>query len=184
MFTKNEVNKKLLDAYGLFEDGQPKYRVVWSTDEKENRVGKHEVWYGEIYVREEHGVKEYPKYSYCPDRWILEVRAYTFNPELTSKISYEPLFVMQDKNGNHLLLSLDACFVAINSILNRQKPQPWNWQREIYEEDKAFQKDKKEIINKLKERSRDNMDWKWADKEAVFVSTNQVNGSKPGDDNV
>lgn len=189
--TKDEVNKRLKENFGLFQDGLPKYRVVWSTDEVEKRVGEHELWYGEIFVKKFQGIKEYKKYDYCPEKWILEIRAYTFNAELVEPVSYEPLFVMQDKFGNYLPLNYDACVAAINSVESRPVRQPRSWKQDVYEEEALLQKDKKVLLNKLNERGRDNMDWKWADKEAVFIPNKEadsplvkVNGSSPEDNDV
>jgi hypothetical protein len=100
-----EVNKKLADNYGLFFDGKPNYRVVWSTDETEKRFGTVRVFAGSIFIREETGVHEMPKYPFSKDRFVLEKRILLFNPELTEKIGYEPLFVFQDKHGNPLPLA-------------------------------------------------------------------------------
>lgn len=91
----NTINQRLRDEYGLFDDGNPRFRVVWSDDQYEVRFGTYEkVTESGIYLGTEEGFKYVPKYNYLPHQFVLE-RA-TGVPEgtkeLTTKISYEPMW--------------------------------------------------------------------------------------------
>lgn len=175
MINKTEANARLIERYGIYEDGKPRFRVVWSTDEKEKRVGEHEEYYNEIFVRKFFGVAEYPKYSFCPDRWVLEMRVPTHNPELTEQNSYEPLWVLQDKNGNYLPLNWDAIEIIIQALNRRPKRTMMNWKDEAEAEDAdlaAAKKRDKELLEQILP-SPDSLEYKMALGEGITLSTNQ-----------
>lgn len=148
--TKEEANKILLDRYGLDLHGKQKFRVVWSTEETEVRVGEFEEWYGEIFVRRLSGAREWPKYSYIEDKWILEELVPSNNPELLERLSYEPIYVFQDKHGNYLPLNIDAAHAVINAILSRPEFKPRTEKQDLYEENEKKEKEKKEFKSMLK----------------------------------
>ena len=100
------INEKLKE-HGLNLFDAPLYRVVWSDTQLERRRGVWRVMFGEIFLREETGVREVPKYNYILERWILErwfPPTMAWNPELpdSSQGDYIPLYVFQDKHGNPL----------------------------------------------------------------------------------
>lgn len=91
-------NNRLRDLYGLYYDGKPLYRLVWSDSQIEKRFGTWEIWSGQIFIREFTGVHEAPKYPWIKNRWILERReGHIPNPELAEQIEYEPKWVFQNE---------------------------------------------------------------------------------------
>lgn len=97
------INQRLIDHYGLFENGQPRYRVVWSDDEIEKRLTN---FTAEGFELPYSIVREVPKYrQYIQHKFVLEglvgVPEYQ-QEEALNKISYEPLWVFQDANNNPL----------------------------------------------------------------------------------
>lgn len=99
--------QRFLDLQGLSLTGKPKYRIVWSDDEFETRIGTYDEYSGNIFLRTVKGAKMVPKYPYVRHRWILEKYfspdvAYTECLPDSSQGLYEPLFVFQDKYGNPL----------------------------------------------------------------------------------
>lgn len=149
--TKEQVNRILLDHFGNDLLGKPKFQVVWSTDETEIRVGKFDEYYGGVYVRTIHGAKEWKKYSYLPDKWVLEQLVPTSNPELKEKLSYEPIYVFQDKDGNYLPLNLDVAIAVVTAILNRVPPKPRSEAQDLYEEEEKARKEKEQFKKMLKD---------------------------------
>lgn len=93
-------NNRLRDLYGLYYDGQPLYRIVWSDSQIENRFGTFEKWKSGIYLGSHTGIAEVPKYPWIKERWVLERReGHTPNPELPETISYEPKWVFENEQG-------------------------------------------------------------------------------------
>lgn len=146
---KETINKKLIDNYGLDLSGKPKYRVVWSEDETEIRVGKLEEWYGGVIVRVHEGAKEVKKYSYISDRFVLEMLVPTNNNELITKMNYEPLYVFQDGEGNFLPLNWDVIEIILNSLANRQPTKHLTEEQFQYLEDEETAKQKKAMKDRL-----------------------------------
>lgn len=129
------LNRKL-EERGRSLDGRPIWRLVWSTDLREKRLGEFHDFYGDIYLRTTKCVKEVPKYWYAKDRWVLE--RLTFLPpnaaihkELIGQVelditkptmngSYEPIYVFQDKDQN----PLEVTEWAIEAVLQALEKGP------------------------------------------------------------
>lgn len=112
------INKQLLDTYGseLFAGDQPKFRVVFSTDQLEKRWMTH-TNEGFQFLHPE--VREVPKYRhYITDKYILEriVPIDLENSDLTEKVGYEPAWVFQDSKGNYLPPRFDVCSIVVDSL--------------------------------------------------------------------
>jgi len=107
MGTLETINERLELYYGREIDGRARYRVVWSTDLTEKRIGEFNEFYGHIYLRTITGLKEVLKYPYDQNRWVLERLFYVKNPELVSEKpgSYEPINILKDRNENYLPLN-------------------------------------------------------------------------------
>lgn len=124
------INKKLLDAYGYaIDENKAKFRIVWSTDQRENRFGEFiERTEGGVFLREVKGIQEVQKYPWDKDRWILEHLVY-LNPngviarELVESRgwSYEWLYTFQGPNKEFLPLNEDVAFIRIHFFINRNK---------------------------------------------------------------
>jgi hypothetical protein len=112
------INQQLIDLFGIDTiTGDSMWRVVWSDTQTEKRLTKYTDLGIEL-LRPE--VRELPKYSYIPHKYILEnlVLIPVQNmPELpASKISYEPIFVFETKVGEPLPPRLDVCKFVIDTI--------------------------------------------------------------------
>src|SRR5712691_9728847 len=94
------LNQRLIDHFGKFENGEPNYRISWSEDQLEKRACTHlngvELLFPEI--------RETRKYEYIHNKYVLErLIPVLGNDELTTKISYEPLWTYEDKLGNGIV---------------------------------------------------------------------------------
>ena len=99
----NEINRKLKENYGRDFQDRPNFRLVFSADQFEKRYGEFEDWYGKVYLRSYNGVRTVPKYQESPPAWVLEKMERNVSTEIVdADISYEPLHVFKDKNGNPL----------------------------------------------------------------------------------
>lgn len=105
METVEEINNRLVDVYGRdINNGLPKFRIVWSTDQREKRYGEFEVWDGDRYLRTEKGVSEVQKYGEFPNMWVLERLEPTVgNPyvEMVTNYSYEPKWIFGATHSDH-----------------------------------------------------------------------------------
>jgi len=99
----DEINKKLKERYGQTLDGKAHFRLVWSNDIYEIRVGLFNDFYGSILIRSFKGAREARKYNYIHNRWILEMW-HLIEPtlELPNPDGYEALYVFEDKNNSPL----------------------------------------------------------------------------------
>lgn len=175
MMSKDEINTKLIDRYGLDLSGQPKYRVVWSNDETEVRVGEFSEYYGDIFLRKITGAREVPKYTYIVDRWVLEVLVPTLNPELLTKLSYEPLFVLQDKAGDFLPLEWRPLEIIINALENRVRKPPRSEKQDDYDEKADFEAEKQRNLDYLNAVGRTDIQQKFANRTAVVNAWEKKN---------
>lgn len=114
------INEKLAREFGYIDGRLPKYRVVFSDDEKEKRKVQHtpegiELLYPQV-------VEKYKYRHYIQGKYILE----KFSPimgetDLIEKYSYEPLWVFRDKDGNYLPPKFWPCKFLIEYMYHREK---------------------------------------------------------------
>lgn len=112
-----DINKKLLEEFGTEFDNSPRFRVVFSEDQYEKRWTNFTDEGFELLNRE---VRLLPKYKqWIRHRYILE-RLIPVGEEsdLTTKTSYEPAWVFQDKKGNYLPPFFEGCRFVIESMYN------------------------------------------------------------------
>jgi len=121
----NEMNVKLTDYFGYLGE-LPKYRIVWSEDQFEFRnapsdapINKFDVHGNK--VGEQEGIQFLPKYrQWISNKWVLERCCDTVNElknkELTSMLSYEPIFTFKDKYDNALPPDLEVATICISAI--------------------------------------------------------------------
>lgn len=116
--TIESINQKLLDEYGveLSCGNSPRFRVVFSDDQFEKRWTQFTDEGFELIQPE---VRSLPKYrQWVRGKFILErLIPVTGETDLVEKVSYEPAWVFQDKNGNYLPPFFDGCKHVIESIL-------------------------------------------------------------------
>lgn len=116
----DRMNDWLKRNFGYFND-QPTWRVVWSTDQKEMRKGTFNYFDPSDgrFLRTEVGIREVPKYDWIKDKYVLEriMPVPEINrDELTTKLSYEPVFVFDNDKGQALIPRLDVCQLVIEAI--------------------------------------------------------------------
>jgi len=126
----DRINETLADRYGRNYREEALFRVVWSDDQTESRLGTFEDFYhGVVYLRTVTEVREVLKYSYLPARWILErwipgefLKDTHNEVPSTYNGSYEPLYVFQDAQGNALPLYEEATHALVQSLLEIVSP--------------------------------------------------------------
>jgi len=165
------LNKRLIDYYGLFEGGEPNFRLTWSDSETEKRLGTFNDFTSEgIFLRTVTEVREVPKYrQWIHHKWILE--RLTVVPELQrreladAKVSYEPLWVFEDKNGK----PLPPKWEAIQAIINFSQPHESSipYQEELGSDEERIIKLQAELFGNESEVAD-----ALAYKEAITVPTN------------
>lgn len=108
------------DFYGEYHS-LPIWRIVYSEDQFEKRLGTFRDFTSEnIFIRELTEVREVPKYrQWIQDKWVLE-RVMPVDginaEELTEKLSYEPVWVFEDKHGNPLPPKWEVIEIVLHAI--------------------------------------------------------------------
>ena len=132
----DKINKILKKKYGKDVNGFAMYRIIQNTRSlTEKRKGTFNIFKGEIFLRTEKNViKEVPKYTYVKHGfWILERLFYSDHPELASRASYEPLWVLNGKDGEYQ----EPNILAINFIIDASLRGPTKVLSEIEEDEKT-----------------------------------------------
>lgn len=110
------LNQRLIEHFGLFEDGRPNWRVTWSTDETEYRLCEYTTEGWELLTPEYRLVKKYPfdQDFYCLEHLVglneIDI------PNLTTKTSYEALWFFRDVNNNPLPPDWDVIKLLIEQV--------------------------------------------------------------------
>jgi hypothetical protein len=112
------VNQRLIDHFGRAWNGIANWRIVWSEDQFEKRL-THYSDKGILLPFPE--VRELPKYrQWIQNKWVLErylVIPQTNQAELPStQMSYEPVFVFEDKDSNALPYNWNVAKWVIETI--------------------------------------------------------------------
>jgi|SRR5882672_554335 len=118
------INASLVDYYGVDTiTGDPIWRVVWSEDQFEHRLGTYDdfVPNTEIYLRTVTEVRYVPKYrQWIKQKFVLErlvVIPESNIPELpATKVSYEPIYVFETGSGKYLPPNLQAAKFVVDTI--------------------------------------------------------------------
>jgi hypothetical protein len=134
-------DKTLIDAINLnlkqnftVLDGRPIYRLVWSDDLTEKRIGTFTDWYGHIMIRQEHkALREVKKYWYItPPCWILEklvfVSGYQALKDIVEELEgarnglYETLYAFRNPETGALLpVNQRVVDIILHTLHNPQK---------------------------------------------------------------
>lgn len=122
----SRINQQLEDNFGRLED-RARYRIVWSDDEMEQRLGTYRDYVPgtNIFLREVTEVRTVPKYKqWAAGVYILErITKYDeFNHEGTvvEKLGYEPLYTF-NKLGKENVPSFGACKYLIEVVIEGTK---------------------------------------------------------------
>jgi|SRR5215510_560826 len=121
--TIDSLNKQLADLYGVDTvTGQPMWRIVWSEDQFEHRLGTYDDYSpAGLYLRTVTEVRWVPKYrQWIKKKYVLEhlVAIPDANmPELpATKTSYEPIYPFQTTSKKYLPPTIQAAKFAIELI--------------------------------------------------------------------
>ncbi len=109
------LNQRLTDYYGLFEEGSPRFRLVWSDDQFEKRATKYTESGLELAFPE---IRLLPKYFWIHAKYVLEILVpvpASVETDLITKLTYEPLWVFEDAGGNPLIPIWEAIEVLIKT---------------------------------------------------------------------
>jgi hypothetical protein len=115
------INRRLEERYGRLDDLKPYWRIIYSEDEFEKRLGTFNDYSSEgIYLRTVTEIREVPKYrQWIHNKYVLErlTEVPLFQQEeALCQISYEPIWVFEDHKGNALPPRWDAIELIIASI--------------------------------------------------------------------
>lgn len=120
--TLESINESLKKYYGLDISGRQCFRVVYSEEQFEKRLGIYTDYTenGDL-IRTVREVREVPKYrQWIQKKYVLEgltiVPVEDLEELLYQKISYEPIWVFEDKTGNPLPPLFKACQVVLETI--------------------------------------------------------------------
>ncbi len=116
--TISALNQLLKEHFGISTDtNQQMWRVVWSDDQYEKRLTEFTDFGFQLLQPE---VRELPKYQWIKQKYILEhlvVVPEVSMPELpATKLSYEVIWVFEDKYGNYLPPKFEACKFIIDTV--------------------------------------------------------------------
>lgn len=116
------LNQRLVDCWGLAESTYARYRIVYSENELETRIEEWEDRTSEgFFIRRVYEARQVPKYrQWIQNKYVLE--QLTIIPEMHrdnigEKLSYEPVWVFEDKNGNPLPPKWEAIELIITEIM-------------------------------------------------------------------
>lgn len=179
----DRINKKLAETYRVL-DGRPIYRVVWSDDMLEKRIGTFTDWYGHIMIRQEHKcLREVKKYWYYQAPcYVLEKLIFIANNRALEEISlelveskngsYEPIYTFQDKDNNPLPVLEKVIDIILWQLHNPRKRLP----SDLVEEARLAEKEETDyFVDQLSQDERPEL-FVWDN--SAFVSTRQLEFKK------
>lgn len=139
------INEQLIKEFGLEFNKEPRWRVVFSEDQIEKRWTDRTNEGFELLYPE---VRELPKYrQYIRQRYILErLVPVTQGSDLTTKISYEPAWVFQDRYQNYLPPFFEGCKYVIEAIYSQINKQGTHAK---YKDPNATIEDRQAAIEKM-----------------------------------
>ena len=119
-----EINYELFAIYRTIE-GRALYKIVWSEDCFENRLGTYrEFTESGLFIREVTEVRKVRKYNYIHHRWIFEIWApgnLTANPETPDAANgdYIPVYVFESGTGAYLPVTRKVVEFLIAAVEGR-----------------------------------------------------------------
>lgn len=117
METIETLNKRLEERYGKYLDGQAMFRLVFSDDMLEKQIRTHSP---EGFLYSSPKVEEVPKYKqWIQGKYVLEGLKEIplfLQGEFISKLSYEPMWVFEDGNGNPVPPIWTAIEIILESV--------------------------------------------------------------------
>lgn len=104
---------------------KPNYRISWSSNQTERRFGTYHFYYMEhIFLRQETGELEVPKYPNFPDCWVLEKFVYAPILELPESKNghYEIVYPFLSAKQEPLEPLFRVCEIIITAAQNPRNP--------------------------------------------------------------
>src|SRR4030095_3222043 len=159
-----DINQRLIDWFSIdIVTGKPIWRVVYSEDQFEKRLTYYTDSGLALVIPQ---VRELPKYrQWIQNKYVLE--RLTVIPEINSdelpseKISYEPIYVFEDKRGNSLPPRSDVSKFVIDTLYAAQGKG--NLAKYVEEDNKE-------------ERIREMQDYLFSDETAVSDALSRQEG--------
>lgn len=148
----------MIDTYGIdTSTGLSIWRVVWSEDQYEMRYGTYDDYSdGGIWLRQVTEVRRAPKYKqWVPEKYVLERLVAV--PEINqdelpeSKISYELLYVFENKDGNYLPPKFTVAKFVIDTIYAAQGKKSLAKYKDPEDSTEAFLEIKRKRIDEIQE---------------------------------
>lgn len=120
----DRLNERLRRIFGVDTvTGKEMWRVVWANDQYEKRYDTYDDYAGDIYLRTVTELREVPKYPDKKDRYVLEnlqgVPIAAMDELAGIRMSYEPIWTFNDRDGNYLPPYFEGCQFIIDHILQR-----------------------------------------------------------------
>jgi hypothetical protein len=120
------INYKLGREFGKFDDGRQFFRVVFTEDQYEMQHGNFiDRTSSGIFIREVTETRQVKKYPWIKEKYILEglrvIPVENMNDLPGTKLSYEPVWVFEDKNQKYLPPKMDVCRIVIDQIRRNQE---------------------------------------------------------------
>jgi hypothetical protein len=147
---------QIIDEFGLFFS-RPKFRIVWTGDCFEKRLGTYEDYEGTLRIRTVTEVREVPKYPYVnPPWWMLE-RAVEFQDDSIKRGDlYEPLYLFRHfgpkgEYGEFLPPRADMAILAAKMSLVKRPKRTLDMDKNEFEEKEA--KGEKDIYEQICDRT-------------------------------
>jgi len=121
------INRQLVENFGIDTiTGSPIWRIVFSEDQFEMRFGTYnDFTKNGLFIREVTETREVPKYrQWIHEKYVLE--RLVLVPEQnridlpSDKLSYEPLWVFEDKDGKYLPPKWEAAKFIIDTVYAAQ----------------------------------------------------------------
>lgn len=139
------INETLGRLYGIHTiKNLPNFRLAYCADRYEKRQGTFSVYSGDIFLREETGIKEVKKYPYIDDDiWLAERLVANMNQDvMEGDYVYECFYSF--KKIDHVP-PIKAMIFLINSLLVVGGHQPKTEKEAVYRDEERKKKETKRI---------------------------------------
>lgn len=174
-----ELNDRLRTYYGQSLEGLSNYRIIWSDDQYEKRRMTH-TDSGLFLLSPE--VREVPKYKqWVQEKYILErltIVSEMGETDIVEKLSYEPLFVFEDRNGFPLKPIWSAIYFIMDNILHNMESKGYvKYKDPDSSQEEAIENKKIRIDNLVEDLfgNESSVGTALAHKEAVIVPNKEFN---------
>lgn len=143
------INDRMERLYGKHTvKNLSNYRIIFA-DERytEKRQGTFNVYAGDIFLREETGIREVEKYPWLRGQWVVEGLVPNPHSEVYDGDSiYNPIWAFPE----NLPLSFEAIVKVMNAVFTHVKATKPRSEEELFHEEKAIlAKRKLEMLDKL-----------------------------------